>query len=50
MDVWFSCPLWVHGSRTSALMSTENPCNCGQHSLDICTLGSVYHLINPLVF
>ena len=31
MDLWLSCSLWVHGSRTSALMSVENPCNCGQH-------------------
>ena len=25
------CSLWVHGSRTSALMSYDDPCNCGQH-------------------
>ena len=27
----FSSSLWVHGSRTSALMSVDHPCNCGEH-------------------
>jgi hypothetical protein len=31
MDLRLSCSLWVHGSRTSALMSYDDPCNCGQH-------------------
>ena len=37
MDLWFSCSLWVHGSRTSALMSIETPCNCGRHILHLFT-------------
>ena len=32
MDLRLSCSLWVHGSRTSALMSYDDPCNCGQHT------------------
>jgi hypothetical protein len=31
MDLRLSCSLWVHVSRTSALMSYDDPCNCGQH-------------------
>jgi len=29
--VLLSSSLWVHGLRTSALMSVELPCNCGEH-------------------
>lgn len=47
MDLWSSSSLWVHGSRTSALMSFDNPCNCGQHIPLISTSPSLPPFFGP---